>query len=43
MPYLLEQLTLLIFAQVSVQLMVEACFEGNSTDPKIKTTQIVVG
>eukprot|EP00903_Cladosiphon_okamuranus_P012876 g12026.t1 len=37
------QLSILIFAQVMVQMMVEACFQGNSTDPRVKTTQIVVG
>ncbi|CAM9419179.1 unnamed protein product [Pylaiella littoralis] len=38
-----KQLSLLIFAQVMVQMMVEACFLGNSSDPKIKITRILVG
>ncbi|CAN0146457.1 unnamed protein product [Pylaiella littoralis] len=38
-----KQLSLLIFAQVMVQMMVEACFQGNSSDHKIKATQVLVG
>ncbi|CAN0146388.1 unnamed protein product, partial [Pylaiella littoralis] len=38
-----KQLSLLIFAQVMVQMMVDGCFLGESSDHKIKATRILAG
>lgn len=38
-----DQLSLLIFTQVMVQLMTQACSQGDASDSKVKTTQIIVG
>ena len=44
LPSLLDfQLTLIVWSQVMVQMMVEAAFAGNSTSRTIHAAQIVVG
>lgn len=38
-----RQLSLLLFAQVMVQMMVEAAFSSNATSLKVKVAQVIVG
>ena len=37
------QLSLLLFAQVMVQMMVEAAFSSNAPNLKVKVAQVLVG